>query len=112
MSQAAKWVASAQAVGMGRYVVRAFVHLREAATLHADLAKRLTDLELKTESLELSHGTFSQNTRLQLRQLLEAIRELTARPEPPKHSIGFLPVQEKKDKPSSKANTTAKGRKG
>ena len=109
--QAANVLASAQAVEMGIYVVRAFVHLREAATLHADLAKRLTDLELKTESLELSHGTFSQNTRLQLRQLLEAIRELTARPELPKRSIGFLPVETRKDKPSSKASTKAAGRK-
>lgn len=53
-------------------MVRAFVHLREAASVHADLAKRLADLEMKTESLELSHDTLSRNTRLQLRQLLDA----------------------------------------
>lgn len=81
---------------MGIYVVRAFVHLREAATLHADLAKRLTELEIKTENLELSHGTFSHNTRLQLRQLLEAVRELTMPPEPPKRPIGFLTPGDKK----------------
>lgn len=81
--QAANVLASSQAVEMGIYVVRAFVHLREAANLHADIAKRLSDLELKTESLELSHDTFSRNTRLQLRQLLDAVRELTSRPNAP-----------------------------
>ena len=68
--QAANVLASAQAVEMGIYVVRAFVHLREALSTNADVAKRLAELEMKTESLELSHDTFSRNTRLQLRQLL------------------------------------------
>jgi hypothetical protein len=59
-------LASAQAVEMGIYVVRAFVRLRQAARLHADLAKRPMELEDKTERLELSHDTFSRNTRAQL----------------------------------------------
>ncbi|MDE2617290.1 MAG: ORF6N domain-containing protein [Burkholderiales bacterium] len=101
--QAANVLASSQAVEMGIYVVRAFVHLREAAGLHADIAKRLSELELKTESLELSHGTFSRNTRLQLRQLLDAVRELTTPPEPPKRPIGFVPLEDKKNKPAGKA---------
>lgn len=94
--QAANVLASAQAVEMGIYVVRAFVHLREAASTHADLAKRLAELEMKTESLELSHDTFSRNTRLQLRQLVEALRELTTPPEPAKRPIGFVTHEEKK----------------
>jgi len=94
--QAANVRASSQAVEMGIYVIRAFVHLREAASFHADLAKRLTELEMKTESLELSHDTFSHNTRLQLRQILEAVRELTMPPDPPKRSIGFLTPSDKK----------------
>ena len=94
--QAANVLASSQAVEMGIYVVRAFVHLREAAALHADLAQRLTELELKTESLELAHDTFSQSTRMQLRQLLEAVRHLTMQPDPPpKRPIGFVPPQDK-----------------
>lgn len=95
--QAANVLASSQAVEMGIYVVRAFVHLREAASTHADLAKRLAELEMKTESLELSHDTFSRNTRLQLRQLVEALRELTTPPEPPKRPIGFVTHEEKKN---------------
>lgn len=101
--QAANVLASSQAVEMGIYVVRAFVHLREAASLNADIANRLSELELKTESLELSHDTFSRNTRLQLRQLLDAVRELTTPPEPPKRPIGFVPLEDKKNKPASKA---------
>jgi hypothetical protein len=77
-------LASAQAVEMGIYVVRAFVQLRQASSVHADLAKRLTKLEWATERLELSHDTFSRNTRNQLRQVFEALKELMAQPpEPP-----------------------------
>lgn len=97
-------LASAQAVEMGIYVVRAFVRLRQAASLHEDLAKRLAELEEKTQRLELSHDTFSRNTRNQLRQVFEAIRELTMPPDPPKRPIGFVPPEEKK-------NTKARGNK-
>ena len=94
--QAANVLASAQAVEMGIYVVRAFVHLREALAKNADVAKRLAELEMKTESLELSHDTFSRNTRLQLRQLLDAVRELATPPDPPKRPIGFVTHEDKK----------------
>jgi hypothetical protein len=75
---------------------------------NADVAKRLAELEIKTESLEMSHDNFSRNTRLQLRQLLDALRELTAPPEPPKRPIGFLTHEDKK---TPKASTLIKGRK-
>ena len=67
-------LASAQAVEMGIYVVRAFVQLRQAASLHADLAKRLSQLELTTERLEMSHDTFSRNTRAQLKHVMDALK--------------------------------------
>jgi hypothetical protein len=87
---------------MGIYVVRAFVRLRQAASLHADLAKRLAELEEKTERLELSHDTFSRNTRVQLKQVFDAIRELMTPPEPPKRPIGFVtPEERKKDSKSA-----------
>ncbi len=94
--QAANVLASAQAVEMGIYVVRAFVQLRQALSTNAEVLQRLAELELKTESLELSHDTFSRNTRLQLRQLLDAVRELTSPPEPPKRPIGFVTHEDKK----------------
>jgi hypothetical protein len=62
--QAANVLASPQAVEMGIFVVRAFVRMRELAATHADLAKRLDELEHKTEKLSLSHDTFSRNTRM------------------------------------------------
>ena len=113
-------LASNQAMEMGIYVVRAFVQLRQASSVHAELAKRLTELakrltelELSTERLELSHDTFSRNTRNQLRQVFEALRELADKvtpaepPQSPKRSIGFLPLES--DKP--KASKAVKGKK-
>ena len=104
-------LASAQAVEMGIYVVRAFVQLRQASSVHADLAKRLTELELTTERLELSHDTFSRNTRNQLRQVFDALRELTTPPEPPKRPIGFVTHEEKPTPKASKAVKAIKGKK-
>lgn len=101
-------LASAQAVEMGIYVVRAFVQLRQASAVHEDLAKRLTDLELTTERLELSHDAFSRNTRNQLREVFEAIRALTMPVDPPKRPIGFVTPQ---DKPTPKASKASNGKK-
>ena len=101
--QAANVLASSQAVEMGIYVVRAFVQLRQSLSANVDVAKRLSDLEMKTESLEMSHDTFSRNTRLQLRQLLDAVRELTTPPEPIKRPIGFLTHEDKVGPKSGKA---------
>ena len=54
---------SPRAVEVSVYVVRAFVRLRELAASHHDLAKRLDELEQKTEGLAMQHDTFSRNTR-------------------------------------------------
>ena len=108
--QAANVLASAQAVEMGIYVVRAFVHLREALSTNAEVLKRLGELELKTESLELSHDTFSRNARLQLRQLLDAVRELTTPPSSPKRPIGFVTPEDRKAPKAGAAGKALKGR--
>lgn len=100
-------LASAQAVEMGIYVVRAFVRLRQAASLHEELAKRLIELEEKTERLELSHDTFSRNTRNQLRQVFEALRELMTPPEPTKRPIGFVTPEEKKEPKAARSRKKA-----
>lgn len=92
---------SPRAVEVSVYVVRAFVRLREAALHHKDLAERLSSLEEKTESLAMQHDMFSRNTRVQLRQVFEALRELTTPPEPPKRPIGFVTHEEEKKKGSS-----------
>ena len=101
---------SPRAVEVSVYVVRAFVRLREAAVLNKDLAERLATLEEKTEALAMSQDTFSRNTRNQLRQVFDALRELTTPPDIPKRPIGFVTHEDKKDKPKgmSKATKAAK----
>lgn len=98
---------SPRAVEVSVYVVRAFVRLRELANSHGDLAKRLDELEQKTEALAINHDTFSRNTRAQLKQVFEALRELMAPPDPPKRPIGFVTDENK----SKKTTSAAKGKK-
>ena len=105
---AAMVLGSPRAVEVSVYVVRAFVRLREAAVLHKDLAERLFGLEDKTESLAMSHDTFSRNTRAQLKQVFDALRELMTPPEPAKRPIGFVTHEDKKDKPSMPTGVKAK----
>jgi ORF6N domain len=88
-------LASSQAVEMGIYVVRAFVHLRQAAGIHADLAKRLVELEQKTERIEMQQESFNHNTKAQLKQVFDALRQLMVPPDPPKRPIGFVTPQDK-----------------
>jgi len=95
-----------RAVEVSVYVVRAFVKLRELVGSHRELAKRLDDLEQKTEALAMSHDTFSRNTRAQLKQVFDALRELMTPPDPPKRPIGFINPEDK----SSKQTSGAKGK--
>lgn len=104
--QAANVLNSEQAVEMGVYVVRAFVRLREMAVSNKELAHRLDELENKADLMELKHDTFARNTRVQLKQVFDAIRELMTPPDiPPKRPIGFVVPEEKPGKPEA-----AKGR--
>jgi len=66
---------SRRAVRVNIEIMRAFVRLRQMLASHADLARRLDELE--------------QNYDAQLRVVFDAIRELMAPPEPPKKRIGF-----------------------
>jgi hypothetical protein len=86
---------SPRAVEVSVYVVRAFVRLRELAATHGDMAKRLDELEQKTEALAMNHDTFSRNTRNQLKQVCDALRELMTPPDPPKRPIGFVTHEDK-----------------
>ena len=91
---------SPRAVEVSIFVVRAFVRLRELAATHSDLAKRLDELEHKTEALAMNHDTFSRNTRNQLKQVFDALRELMTPPDPPKRPIGFVTEEDKGKKAS------------
>ena len=103
--QAANVLNSPRAVEMGIYVVRAFVRLKQASASHAELAKRLAELEEKTDGLTLSHDTFSRNTRHQLKQVFDALRELMTPPDPPKRPIGFVTPEDKGKKAQARRKT-------
>ena len=99
---AAMILSSPRAIEISVYVVRAFVRLRELAATHGDLAKRLDELENKTEALAMQHDTFSRNTRNQLKQVFDALRELMTPPDPPKRPIGFVISDDKGKKTAGK----------
>ncbi len=95
--QAANILSSPQAIEMGIYVVRAFVRLREVLSSSRELAAKLEALEKKTELLSFQHDVFAGNTKAQLKQVFETLRQLMTPPtEPPKRPIGFITPQEKK----------------
>jgi hypothetical protein len=56
-------------------IVRTFVRLRETLSSHADLARKLIELEKKYD--------------FQFKVVFEAIRQLMAPPNKPKRKIGF-----------------------
>ena len=98
--QAANVLASPQAGEMSVYVVRAFVRLREVLASNQELALRLNALEQSTEALAIKHDLLAHNTRVQLKQLFNTIRDLMTPPEaPPKRSIGFVIPEAKPIKP-------------
>lgn len=104
---------SARAIAVNIEVMRTFVRVRQLAATHTDLAKRLSELEDKTEALALNHDTFSRNTRNQLKQVFDALRELMTPPEPPpppKRSIGFGIPEVKDNKDKGVASRATKGK--
>jgi len=89
---------STRAIAVNIEIMRTFVRVRALAATHGDLAKRLAELEQKTEAMAMSHDTFSRNTRNQLKQVFDALRELMTPPDPPKRPIGFVVPEDKSKK--------------
>lgn len=87
---------STRAIGVNIEIMRTFVRVRELAATHNDLAKRLGELEERTEMLSMQHDSFSRNTRIQLKQVFDALHELMMPPESPKRPIGFVTPQDTK----------------
>ena len=46
----------------------------------------------------MSHDTFSRNTRSQLKQVFDVLRELMTPPDRPKRPIGFVTTDDKSKK--------------
>ena len=90
---------SPRAVTVNIEIMRTFVRVRELAITHHDLAKQLNALEEKTEAMAMQHDSFARNTRAQLKQVFDAIRELMTPPESQKkRPIGFISGDEKPKK--------------
>ena len=88
-------IGSTRAIAVNIEIMRTFVRVRALAANHGELAKRLSELEDKTEALAINHDTFSRYTRNQLEQVFDALRELMTPPDPPKRPIGFVTPEDK-----------------
>jgi hypothetical protein len=69
---------SEKAVKMSIYIIEAFVKLRELASSHREIVKRLDELERKVGGHDTS-----------IKQIVSAIRQLMAPPSKPGRKIGF-----------------------
>ena len=85
---------STRAIAVNIEIMRAFIRLRELVSSHHELTKRLNELEEKTEALASQQDNFAHNTRAQLKQIFDAIRQLTTPVVPPKRPIGFTAKHE------------------
>ena len=85
---------SARAVEMSLYVVRAFVRMREVLATHKALAKKLADLEKKTEALARKHDQLDLATHKQFKEVIAALHALMTPPEPKRRPIGFITPEE------------------
>ncbi|MFN9676025.1 MAG: ORF6N domain-containing protein [Betaproteobacteria bacterium] len=94
---------SPRAIAVNIEIMRTFVRVRALAATHGDLAKRLAELEEKTDALAMNHDTFSHNTRAQLNKVFDALRELMTPPDPPKRPIGFITPEDKASKKAAGA---------
>ncbi len=79
-----------RAVAVNIEIMRTFVKIRQLASTRQDLAKRLDEIEAKTDHLSLKHDAFANITRKQLGEVFDALRQLMTPPDPPKRPIGFL----------------------
>ena len=86
---AATLLNSSRATELSVYVVRAFVELRGMLASNRELA-------VKVHSLERKVSVHERN----IAELVDSMAELLATPAPPpKRSIGFVPLEDKKDRP-------------
>jgi ORF6N domain len=95
-------LSSERAVAINMEIMRTFVKVRALANTQQDLAKQLALLQDKTESLAMSYETFSHNTKVQLRQVFDTLRQLMTPPEPVKRPIGFVHPKDDEKKPSTR----------
>jgi hypothetical protein len=93
---AASVLNSPRAVEVSVFVVRAFVKLRQLVLAHKDLAGKLDQLERKVGSHDEA-----------IKQLVAAIRQLMAPPDPPKKELGFHAVRDSAKEQTGPSKPTA-----
>jgi hypothetical protein len=93
---AASLLNSPRAVEISVFVVRAFVKLRQLVLAHKDLAGKLDQLERKVGSHDEA-----------IKQLVAAIRQLMASPDPPKKEMGFHTIRESAKEQTEPSKPTA-----
>ena len=76
---AASVLNSRRAIEVGLYVVRAFVHMREAIGAHREISRRLDELEKRVGAQDGA-----------IVGIVRALRELTQPPPPKRRRIGFV----------------------
>ena len=82
---------SPRAVTVNIEIMRIFVRVRALATSHGEFAKRLAELEHKTQALSAKHDGFSRDTRHHLKQVFDVLRQLMEpAATPPKRPMGFM----------------------
>ena len=87
---------SQRAIAVNIEIMRTFVRVRKLAATHSELAVRVRELEDKADLMSTQHDSFANNTRAQLKQVFDALRQLMTPPDPPKRPIGFVTPADKK----------------
>ena len=93
---AASVLNSPRAVEVSVFVVRAFVKLRQLVLAHKELAGKLDQLERKVGSHDEA-----------IKQLVAAIRQLMAPPDPPKREMGYHTIRDSAREQSEQTEPTA-----
>ena len=93
---AASVLNSPRAVEVSVFVVRAFVKLRQLVLAHKELAGKLDQLERKVGSHDEA-----------IKQLVAAIRQLMAPPDPPKKEMGFHTIRDSAKEQTEPSKPTA-----
>jgi hypothetical protein len=79
-----------RAIETSVFIVRAFIRMRDALATHKELAGKLDQLERTTQQLACKHDALASSTRVQLRQIVHALRQLMTPPAPKRRPIGFV----------------------
>jgi len=86
---------NARAIAVNIEIMRAFVRLRETVTSNVELLHRLEELERNAVSFASRQNTLEADTRRQIAQIFEVLRDMMAAPKTEKkRAIGFITPDE------------------